>query len=106
MRLYHRTTAEAAATILGTGFVDREGYYGHEDDAGEPVRLCGVWVSDVPLDANEGAKGDTLLVVNLRMPLSSLADYELIEAGKTYREWCIPAAVLNQMASIAIVTDE
>jgi hypothetical protein len=79
---------------------------GYEDDAGEPVRLFGVRVSDVPLDANEGTKGDTVLVVNLRVPPSYLADYELVEEGRTYREWCIPAAILNQGASVAIVAHE
>jgi hypothetical protein len=88
MRLYHRTTAAAAAAILGSGFVD-------------PGRLTGVRVSDVPPDADERAT--TLLVVNLRVPPPSLAAYE-VEAG-THRAWCIPAAVLNQAASIAIVAD-
>jgi hypothetical protein len=39
------------------------------------------------------------------MPPASLAAYELVEAGTPYRTWCIPAAVLNQAASIAIVAD-
>jgi hypothetical protein len=47
-----------------------------------------------------------LLVVTFRVPLVALADYELVEEGRTYREWCIPAAVLNQAASITIVADE
>ena len=55
----------------------------------------------MPLDADERAA--TLLVVNLRVPPASLAAYE-VEAG-THRTWCIPAAVLNQVASIAIVAD-
>jgi hypothetical protein len=90
MRLYHRTTAAAAAAILGSGFVD-------------PGRLTGVRVSDVPPDADERAT--TVLVVNLRVPPASLAAYELVEAGTPYRAWCIPAAVLNQATSIAIVAD-
>jgi hypothetical protein len=28
---------------------------------------------------------------NCRTPLEDLADYELIEDGKPYREWCVPA---------------
>ena len=100
MRLYHRTTAAAAAAILGSGFVDREA---DQSGAGRPGRLAGVRVSDVPPDADERAT--TLLVVNLRVPPASLAAYELVEAGTPYRTWCIPAAVLNQAASIAIVAD-
>src|SRR5262249_60992395 len=66
-----------------------------------PGRLAGVWVSDVPPDADERAA--TLLVVNLRVPPASLAAYE-VEAG-TRRAWCIPADVLNQAASITMVAD-
>ena len=80
MRLYHRTTAAAAATILGSGFVDREADH---SGAERPGRLAGVRVSDVPPAA--------------------LAAYE-VEAG-THRAWCIPAAVLNQAISIAIAAD-
>ena len=98
MRLYHRTTAAAAAAILGAGFIDQEADHG---GAGRPGRLAGVRVSDVPPDVDERAT--TLLVVNLRVPPESLATYE-VEAG-THRAWCIPAAVLNQAASIAIVAD-
>ena len=32
-----------------------------------------------------------MLVVTFRVPLVALADYELVEEGRTYREWCIPA---------------
>ena len=98
MRLYHRTTAAAAATILGSGFVDREADH---SGAERPGRLAGVRVSDVPPDADERAT--TLLVVNLRVPPAALAAYE-VEAG-THRAWCIPAAVLNQAISIAIAAD-
>jgi hypothetical protein len=68
MRLYHRTTRAAADAILARGFVDHEGHYGLTDDAGQPVVLRGVWLSDVPLDANEGTRGDTLLLVKLSVP--------------------------------------
>jgi hypothetical protein len=99
MRLYHRTTAAAEAAILWSGFVDREAYHG---GAGRPEGRSGVRVSDVPPDADERAAA--LLVINLRVPRASLTAYELVEAG-THRAWCIPAAVLNQAASIAIVAD-
>jgi hypothetical protein len=44
MRLYHRTTAAAAAAILGSGFVDQP----EHGDVERPERRSGVRVSDVP----------------------------------------------------------
>jgi len=32
-------------------------------------------------------------------------EYELVEVGKRYREWCIPAAVLNQLATVELVDE-
>ena len=55
MRLCHRTPPGDA--ILDEGFKDGHGYYGAFSD------IQGVWLSDVPLDANDGAKGDDLLAV-------------------------------------------
>lgn len=52
MRVYHRT--DYAAAILGDGFRDATGTYltGEEHS--------GVWVSDRPLDEDEGADGAVL----------------------------------------------
>lgn len=55
--LYHRTPA--ASEILARGFRDAEGTYMLG------IVLRGVWLSDVPLDSNEGAKGSELLEVLL-----------------------------------------
>jgi len=55
----------------------------------------GVWLSNVPLDVNEGARGDTLLQVEL--PVETINDYEWIEEGKPYREWLVPARLINQI---------
>ena len=53
----------------------------------------GVWLSDVPLDPSEGADGDDVLVVE--MPENVVEEYEWVEEGKTYREFLIPAEVVN-----------
>jgi hypothetical protein len=50
-----------------------------------------VWFSDVPLDENEGADDDTLLL--LKIPKSIIAEYEWIEEGKPYREFLVPASL-------------
>ncbi|MFQ5430437.1 MAG: hypothetical protein ACE5E1_09030 [Phycisphaerae bacterium] len=53
MIFYHRT--DASAEILINGFRDGEGTYMTE------IIHRGVWLSDRPLDANEGAYGDAVL---------------------------------------------
>jgi hypothetical protein len=52
----------------------------------------GVWVSDSPLDANEGAFGETL--IEMEIP-EVFEQFEWVEDGKPYREALIPSALLN-----------
>jgi hypothetical protein len=66
-RLFHMTIATAAAAILAEGFRDRSGGYG------TTRKFSGVWLSESPLDVNEGAEGDTVLMVSFSIPLSALA---------------------------------
>jgi hypothetical protein len=94
--LYHRTTEGAAIRIAADGFRDSEGYYGTE------ILLSGVWLSDRPLDANEGAVGNALLGVELNIGDREIAECELIEDGKTYREWIIPARLINELGKIVM----
>jgi len=89
MILFHRTTVEAARAILAEGFRDARGSYGL------PIVLQGVFVSDRPVDCNEGAKGDVLLSIELAASENELADFEIVEDGKTWREWIVPAKLLN-----------
>lgn len=85
MMAYHRTAA--GQEIMRSGFHDSVDSY-------MTTRLHrGVWVSDVPLDVNEGASGDDLIVVDV--PDELFARYEWIEDGKPYREALVPARLLN-----------
>ena len=63
--------------------------------------FTGVWVSDCPLDINEGGRGD--VVLTLDVPIDVFERYEWIEEGKPYRESLIPASVLNALATPRIV---
>lgn len=100
LTLYHRTTREAANNILTDGFRDATGYY-------LILQECtGVWLSNVPLDANEGTKGDVLLQVRLPLPESAIAQYEWIEEVKPYREWLVPAAFINPIMMVEEVQDD
>ena len=97
MKIYHRTSREVALRILSKGFRDGTGNY---------LTLHvyhGVWFSNVSLDENEGAHGDTLLEV--RIPAKRIADFEWVEEGKPYREWLIPAKLVNTLGSVRLVRE-
>ncbi|MER8438341.1 hypothetical protein NKH36_00060 [Mesorhizobium sp. M1312] len=70
--------------------------------------MRGVFLSDRPLDANEGVAlgADTILAVEFSVPLSILDDYELVEEGKGYREWTVPSDFIRQFARTRIVQAE
>jgi hypothetical protein len=87
VRLFHRTTADGAEVILRDGFRDGRGHYLTESEH------VGVWLSDRPLDANDGAEGNAILVVEA--PVGEVDPFEWVEEGKGYREFLIPAAVVN-----------
>lgn len=95
---YHRT--DSAAAILADGFRDAEGSYGI---AG--VELCGVFISDTPLDENEGASGEELFEIEVPAEVN-LREYELIQPRSPYREWCVPADLLNQLCAIRLLDAE
>ncbi len=65
----------------------------------------GVWFANIPVDANEGAKGDTLLVVEA--PTKLFEKYEWVdESGfSRYREAMIPADEINQYP-VRLATEE
>jgi hypothetical protein len=98
MNYYHRTNA--AEAIIRDGFRDAEGSYMHVG-----ITLRGVWISDVPLDGNEGAKGDQLFEIKFS-PDFDISEYELIEEEKPYREWCVPAEVVNRNGSVRLVSKD
>jgi hypothetical protein len=94
--LYHRTAEEIARQIIAHGFRDGEGSY-------MTTQLhSGVWVSDQPLDANEGACGNALIRIELAKDEAEIGSFEWIEDGKPYREWFIPATLLNEFGKITI----
>jgi hypothetical protein len=98
MILYHRTTRQNAESIAKDGFRDATGTYFTNQ------AFSGVWVSSVPLDANEGACGDVLFEITLGLPETEIADYEWVEEGKPYREWLMPAAMINTRATLKRVS--
>lgn len=93
LRLYRRTHSELVNGILKEGFSDSTGTYLTDR------KWSGVWLADRPLDCNNGAEGDALLEVLLNATEELLADWEWVEEGKSYREWLIPATVINPLVS-------
>lgn len=91
MKLYHTTTAAAAAAILRDGFSDATGSYGFVGK-----QFTGVFFSDEPVGINEGAKGDPVLedpVLVVDIPEEEILEFGWVDA---IREWCIPAALVNR----------
>lgn len=100
MILYHRTTAEAAESIKREGFRDATGRYMMT------VEVTGVWLSNMPLDCNEGAQGDALLRIDLTLDESDIAEFEVVEEGKGYREWILPAALINGQSTMRLLSQD
>src|SRR5215207_4871205 len=102
MRLFHATTAVAVAAILAEGFRDSTGRYG------TACEFTGVWLSGRPLDENEGTDGGEILEVLLDLPHSEIHLWEWVEegGGSGYREFLIPAAVVNAAATVRPISGE
>jgi hypothetical protein len=97
MKTFHRT--DDAATVLRDGFRDGEGTYG----TGE--WFSGVWLSNVPLDVNEGAKGDELIAVEV--PADVFTEYEWVqEPNFGYREALVPATIVNRYPRTLVPDEE
>jgi hypothetical protein len=98
MNLYHRTYA--AEAIISNGF--RDGRFERLALGAAP----GVWVTDRPLDEQDGALGNVVLVVS-GVPEHAVADYEWLHSDRlrSFREFVVPAAVLNRYPIVGIYPD-
>ena len=96
MRTFHRTAHRDA--ILRGGFRDATGCYLTTRE------WTGVWLADMPLDANEGAQGEDLVAVEL--PDEVFEKYEWVEEAKGYREALIPARIVNRYPVEAVRDEE
>lgn len=93
-------TTDAAERILGEGFRDGSGTY-----LMTTIVLTGVFIADMPVNVNEGAIGDQVLEVVLPDD-TDLDDFELVEEGKPYREWCVPAELINRLGTVRLLADD
>ncbi len=60
---------------------------------------------DSPMDVNEGAKGDQVLRVEFGDDVD-LGDFEVIREGAPYREWCVPATLINERATVTVMSED
>ncbi len=103
MLLFHRTSIGEAGNIMKDGFHDQKWSFDLRDvHTGQPVKMSGVWLTDRPLDDEEGPRGDAVLEVNLDLPDTDIFEYELHGAFEGIRLWVIPAAVVNRRSAVRI----
>jgi hypothetical protein len=98
MIFYHRT--RNAEAILRDGFRDEEGSYGMEDFTlrGGFFQIDRLMTTRVPEE----------IIYSKSLP-DDCCDFsynELVEEGKPYREWCIPAQVINRHGTVRPATTE
>jgi hypothetical protein len=99
--LFHRTTAERAKAILESGFRDARGFDG--------LDVEGVWLSDVPLDSNDFGRLDRNILLAVTIDEAELVDLEVVEEGaegRRYREWLVPAELINAKGKVRVVPKE
>jgi hypothetical protein len=99
MILYHRTNHESAKQIQAHGFRDGVGRYVTTNT------YSGVWLSNVPLDENEGVAGDVLLEITVSLTETEVSEYEWVEEGKEYRQFLIPVKLINPSMQIRVIED-
>ena len=98
MKLYHRTYS--AETIIRDGFRDGEGNYPTLDVH------HGVWVYDEPLDEQDGALGNVVLVIS-GVPEAAVVAFEWLHPDhlRSFREFLVPADVLNRFPIVGVYPD-
>ena len=94
---YHRTTAENAQAIVERGFKNSAGYFLSNRT------WSGVWLSARPLDIRADGEGDHLLMIRLDIPEPQLARWEWTAEWQSYREWLIPAELINGFMTVTLV---
>ena len=97
MKLYHPTMH--AVGILRDGFGERSGTYLTPSDH------SGVWLYDRPVDKRIGG-GDEAVILEIEMPESVVAPFEWNNSGFPYREFLVPAALINLYGPPQVLENE
>ncbi|MFQ6047495.1 MAG: hypothetical protein ACE5PT_14245 [Gemmatimonadales bacterium] len=104
MLLYHKTTIGRARDILTNGFEDEKWRFEERDARIEKqLKVLGVWLTDRPLEDEEGPQGDAVIEVDLALDQEMLAAYELEGMLEGARLWVAPAQLVNAHANARIL---
>ena len=95
MKLYHITTNKNAKLIVKNGFKDGIGSYGVIDSkTGKSKISKGVFLSNKVFEQRRKDDNDCVFIINI--PSEEIKQYEWVEGLTDYREWCIPAKIVNK----------
>lgn len=101
--LFHRTTIGDARAVVKRGFVDERWNFGVQDPrTGAELKVAGVWLSDRPLQQDEGPPGDAVLEVLLDAAEEELEPFALHTTLWEARLWVVPAALINRRGAVRI----
>jgi hypothetical protein len=103
MILFHRTSIGEAREIVHHGFVDEKWAFKVRGAVGEPTKLVGVWLSDRPLNEQEGPDGDAVLEVTIGLSEDALNRFEVESVFWDARLWVVPSELLNPHVSVRIL---
>lgn len=104
LNLYHRTTIGDARAIVQNGFENQKWRFEHEDASTEVKKALGVWLSDRPLDGEDGPPGDAMLEVVMDASEESLELFQLQGAVWDAKLWIVPAEVVNARSTVRILS--
>ena len=97
MRFFHATGNKNAEAILKEGFRDGTNFYLTDRE------WSGVWIFDKPFDDSHLSDGITLFAIEI--PEDAISELEWPEEGKPYREWLVPATLLNSYGPPVVIDD-
>jgi len=100
--LFHRTLVSLARAILKEGFGDEKWGFGDDQHTGRALTAVGVWLTDQPVDPDDGPPGAAVLEVELNMSDEELATFEVHGVLDEARLFVVPARVVNPRSSIRI----
>ncbi len=103
LNLYHRTTIGDARSIVRNGFENQKWRFEHEEESSEVKKALGVWLSDRPLDGEDGPPGDAILEVVMDASEESLELFQLDGAVWEAKLWIVPAEVVNARSKVRIL---
>ncbi|WP_066639552.1 hypothetical protein [Desulfolucanica intricata] len=99
MRLYFRTTSNAADIIL------REGFKNCSENI-NLMELAGIWLHDIMLNFNENLSKKVLLAVDLDIADDELTGYVVKDDDIPYAEYLVPVDIINKKGIIQVVRDK